>query len=177
MNKQAMYTIRKQAQAGFTLIELIVVIVILGILAATALPKFASMGADARVASLNAARGALSSTVAMVHGQSLANPALNQVVNEGVTIVLANGYPNGATTTADGAGLTAGDYARTASVAGAAVDTTNHVPAIPVNGFVIVPNSVVGTATAQTCFISYAASTTANTPPVISATPTVASCQ
>ena len=54
-------SIKNNAQGGFTLIELIVVIVILGILAATALPKFASMAGDARWASLNAARGALSS--------------------------------------------------------------------------------------------------------------------
>jgi MSHA pilin protein MshA len=174
MNKPALRAMRKQGQSGFTLIELIVVIVILGILAATALPKFATLSGDARVASLNAVRGALSTTASMIHGQSLLNPAATTFVNENETVTVANGYPNGAVNTARAAGLTANDYLILPSVAGAAA--TDTTPVIPANGFAVIPRSVAGSAQAVNCFISYAASATANVPPVITNVPTAAAC-
>lgn len=58
----------KQMQTGFTLIELVVVIVILGILAATALPKFIDLTGDAEAAAIKGVAGGLNSASAINYG-------------------------------------------------------------------------------------------------------------
>lgn len=58
-------------QSGFTLIELVIVIIILGILAVTAAPKFLNLQDDARNATLKGVEGALNSAAAMVYSKAV----------------------------------------------------------------------------------------------------------
>jgi len=100
----------KVNQKGFTLIELIVVIVILGILSATALPKFFDLAKDARLSSLNAAKGALAATSAMAHGAWLIMATKGSVTAEGTTMTMTNGYPSAENNFVTAAGLNSNDY-------------------------------------------------------------------
>ena len=76
----------KAMQKGFTLIELIVVIVILGILAATALPRFINVATDARMAAMNGMAGGLRSAVVLAQSRYVATGSTTATtVNMGLT--------------------------------------------------------------------------------------------
>ncbi|MBE4620621.1 type II secretion system protein [Vibrio navarrensis] len=84
-------------QGGFTLIELVVVIVILGILAVTAAPRFLNLQDDARTASVEGLKGAIAGAAGIVYGKSAIagteRSSSSSVNVNGTTVTTAYGYP------------------------------------------------------------------------------------
>ena len=100
-----------RSQQGFTIIELVIVIAILGILGAVALPKFADLTSDAKSAAFDGIKGGFTSSLMIAHSKWLAEGSNttdpNTISLEGSTSVQMNttGWPKTGAGNGDAAAL------------------------------------------------------------------------
>lgn len=117
----------KKSQAGFTLIELVMVIVILGVLAAVAIPKFIDLRADANTAAVSSVAGSLSAAAATNFAARTANVTKGVAIDDCADLPLA--LQSGALPTNSG-----GTYSITAAAIAAGASATCTLTFTPTAG-------------------------------------------
>ncbi|NQZ50243.1 MAG: prepilin-type N-terminal cleavage/methylation domain-containing protein [Moritella sp.] len=97
MSKNIYKNTRYSKHKGFTLIELVIVIIVLGILAATAVPKFINLSAGTKAANLESIAGSMRSALQLVHAKAVIkgqDGSTGSIDINGTNIPLINSYPS-----------------------------------------------------------------------------------
>ena len=143
----------RRIEGGFSWIELLVVVTILGILAVFAVPRFASLEGQARLAATQTLAGSVRSGAALAHALWLAegNPASPSVTMEGQAITMVFGYPDAAT------------------IESTLIEYSGFKLTTPGGSAVFTMESPTGTPVAN-CFVTYTPPATADQAPQIVAT-------
>jgi MSHA pilin protein MshA len=160
-------------QAGFTLVELVTVILILGVLAAVALPRYADLQGKARESKVKAVAGSMKAAAGLVKASALANGKSCgtatglDVPMEGMTIALNHCYPQALSAFSGGilgaANVSAGDGWTVSAVSGEGGGAAAASVLVLQLGDATTPAS---------CSISYTSAADASTPPIVSTTTT-----
>ncbi|WP_370215992.1 type II secretion system protein [Idiomarina sp.] len=168
-------------QKGFTLIELIIVIVVLGILAVTAAPQFFNFSGDARESAVKGLKGNIQGAYQTVYAKAAIEDKLGSsaTLNDDTTstdddIALVYGYP---AATADGiskaASLGSNNEDWVFAIGDGDTNTTTDVFYIAPAGFSdLDDSSTAEDIYATSCYVSYANATNANIPPTVTAVTT-----
>ena len=158
--KQQLRSNFKQAK-GFTLIELIIVIIILGILAVTAAPKFIDLQGDARKSSLKGLQGAISSSVTVLYAKAALTNKLKTFGDSVEGVDTDYGVPKAtAGALQEAAGFTSADFTVVAgTTAAAGTSTTAGTAGTAYVHFAGDTYADVAAITAANCYVLYTSST------------------
>ncbi|WP_108945327.1 type II secretion system protein [Shewanella halifaxensis] len=153
-----------QKQNGFTLIELVVVIIILGILAVTAAPKFINLQGDARLSTLQGMKGAIQSANSLLYSKAAIGGSEKDAAADASPI--------------EGVTLNFGYIQATKAELEAALDITSTDWVIAVSDPVTTPASVTiqPVDAPDTCVFTYQQAKDASTPPVYGTMPDASDC-